>query len=656
MAQLQPDEEQRAICDWVTNTPTGSAGIEAVAGSGKTTTLLFVMQTILRTAPLNATALLSLERVRPDWPWVVVRPRRITPIGWTKLHLTLELPMGRRARGNKHHTPVWQDNYNGWVFKLDKRQYDDGYRKLAQFVNETNNEENHAEPIILYLAFNKRIVAEVETKQRDDEWRLFRGIRNDTFHRFGKSLLVQLNKNPFKKRKRKSEYHPSLADDHGKKMRIVQTLLENGAIPQAQVPSEVGRKRWIKLLVEATVLAQNFGLSHQDIAEMKNREDDHPFEEALAHLLQSEPDDETVLNCLEPILRACETDQEIDFEDMIWLPVVCNVDFPNFLWILVDEAQDLNPCQIKLLSKIKNQHPHTRFVVVGDRDQAIYAFRGADPRSFDNLSLALSVDNTFNLSGCRRCPITHVALARLCLNGRDMTTTRQDNGTIEFCPVDEISLRLICCNERNVEDRKANLVLCRKNLPIVKLAYKCISENRSVSIFGEHDIGVMLLELISLYKTQQSPFNDFIEARQQMLVGVAYKKKLFSRVVFLEEYFEAAKWLFEQSNQNLDRMEESIRKLFFEKPDENTIFFSSTHRAKGDQAATVWILNAELYLPYHWGKELILLSSEQKKQELNCLYVALTRCCGNALVICSNTLTSEYALEEWIESYKQSME
>jgi superfamily I DNA/RNA helicase len=44
--------------------------------------------------------------------------------------------------------------------------------------------------------------------------------------------------------------------------------------------------------------------------------------------------------------------------------------------ILIDEFQDTNPLQIALLKKVMT--PHNRVFAVGDDDQAIYAFRGAD--------------------------------------------------------------------------------------------------------------------------------------------------------------------------------------------------------------------------------------------------------------------------------------
>lgn len=53
-------------------------------------------------------------------------------------------------------------------------------------------------------------------------------------------------------------------------------------------------------------------------------------------------------------------------------------------YILVDEYQDTNPLQHKILVKIAGNPEHRRVFVVGDEDQAIYSFRGADYTIFLN--------------------------------------------------------------------------------------------------------------------------------------------------------------------------------------------------------------------------------------------------------------------------------
>lgn len=57
----------------------------------------------------------------------------------------------------------------------------------------------------------------------------------------------------------------------------------------------------------------------------------------------------------------------IDFTDMIWLPIALNLTLPKYDFILVDETQDLNACQLELVMKMCGEK--SRVVFVGDRCQ-----------------------------------------------------------------------------------------------------------------------------------------------------------------------------------------------------------------------------------------------------------------------------------------------
>ena len=92
--------------------------------------------------------------------------------------------------------------------------------------------------------------------------------------------------------------------------------------------------------------------------------------------------------------------QAVDFDDLIALPVELFENHPEILgkwqnrlrYLLVDEYQDTNAGQYKLLRLLAG--PRAAFTAVGDDDQAIYGWRGADvenlrglPRDYPNLKL-----------------------------------------------------------------------------------------------------------------------------------------------------------------------------------------------------------------------------------------------------------------------------
>ena len=74
----------------------------------------------------------------------------------------------------------------------------------------------------------------------------------------------------------------------------------------------------------------------------------------------------------------------VDFDDLLLLPTKIFEQFPEirqkyrqkFRFVLVDEYQDTNPIQMKLLEQLVGP-PHYNLMAVGDDDQSIYRFRGA---------------------------------------------------------------------------------------------------------------------------------------------------------------------------------------------------------------------------------------------------------------------------------------
>ena len=85
-----------------------------------------------------------------------------------------------------------------------------------------------------------------------------------------------------------------------------------------------------------------------------------------------------------------KTYNAVDFDDLIMLPVLLFRDHPEVLerwqnklrYLLVDEYQDTNSTQYELVKQLVGVSG--RLTVVGDDDQSIYAWRGAQP---ENLSL-----------------------------------------------------------------------------------------------------------------------------------------------------------------------------------------------------------------------------------------------------------------------------
>ncbi len=97
--------------------------------------------------------------------------------------------------------------------------------------------------------------------------------------------------------------------------------------------------------------------------------------------------DQTVAETYQLYQRRLHGSNAVDFDDLLMLTVEILERFPDaakkwrkaFRYVLVDEYQDTNHAQYRLLQLLAADHQN--ICAVGDPDQSIYAFRGADIRN-----------------------------------------------------------------------------------------------------------------------------------------------------------------------------------------------------------------------------------------------------------------------------------
>jgi DNA helicase-2/ATP-dependent DNA helicase PcrA len=97
--------------------------------------------------------------------------------------------------------------------------------------------------------------------------------------------------------------------------------------------------------------------------------------------------DQTVADTYDLYQRRLFASNAVDFDDLLMLTVDVLERFPEalerwqkaFRYVLVDEYQDTNHAQYRLLQLLAAKHRNV--CAVGDPDQSIYAFRGADIRN-----------------------------------------------------------------------------------------------------------------------------------------------------------------------------------------------------------------------------------------------------------------------------------
>jgi DNA helicase-2/ATP-dependent DNA helicase PcrA len=97
--------------------------------------------------------------------------------------------------------------------------------------------------------------------------------------------------------------------------------------------------------------------------------------------------DQTVADAYDLYQKRLHASNAVDFDDLLMLTVEVLERFPEartrwqkaFRYVLVDEYQDTNHAQYRLLQLLAGEHLNV--FVVGDPDQSVYGFRGADIRN-----------------------------------------------------------------------------------------------------------------------------------------------------------------------------------------------------------------------------------------------------------------------------------
>lgn len=292
----------------------------------------------------------------------------------------------------------------------------------------------------------------------------------------------------------------------------------------------------------------------------------------------------------------------IDFIDMIYLPVKKELYIPiDPYYLMIDECQDLNLCQHKLVDKLISQTVQ-KWVAVGDRNQAIYGFSGAVGSSFD---MFLQKDNVkeMPLDVCYRCATNIVKEANDVFDC--MEAFQEEEGI-----VDEVQV------PQEIKDN--SLVICRNTSPLIKLFFELISLGKPAYIKGEDILG-SIKNFLKPYSVM-SLTRAYLEMEDKLTELIRDEGEDSYPVYKYGENMDN----FRMTAVNLADNQGTVKGLLleiekiFEKKD-NAIELCTIHKSKGLEADVVYILNEEL-IPSKFA-----FSPQQMLQERNLKYVARTR-------------------------------
>lgn len=294
----------------------------------------------------------------------------------------------------------------------------------------------------------------------------------------------------------------------------------------------------------------------------------------------------------------------IDFNDQLYFPVVYNLPLATYDWVFVDEAQDISAIQRSLLVKALKRSG--RLVGVGDKNQAIYGFRGSDSESLNNIAKTFNCV-TLPLSISYRCPKAVVKQAQKFVN-HILPSDSAPEGVVQDL------------GYAKPEMFKPNdMVVCRNSAPTVQLAYSLISKKIPAKVMGR-EIGEGLITLIKKLKARSVlQLEEKLNAWADKEIKKILEKDPDGNVSKIEDRLECITCFIEFSGANtVEGIITAIQNMFGDATI-GSVILSTIHKSKGLEAKRVFILDA-WRMPSKYAKK-----EHQIEQENNLHYVAITR-------------------------------
>lgn len=325
--------------------------------------------------------------------------------------------------------------------------------------------------------------------------------------------------------------------------------------------------------------------------------------------------------------RSKEPRGSISFDDMVWLPNVLNLRMWKNDLLLGDETQDWNKAQEGIARR-----SGYRLVLVGDENQSIYGFAGADVQGMrrrrDELGKEPRGHVCLPLTVTRRCGKAIVEEARQYVPSFEAHPDNPEGEVNEAMyplqPAGFQKTRIVPDSETYlplVQD--GDMVLCRSNAPLVSQCFKQISLGRNAFILGRA-FGQGLVALVE--KLKATSLNDLVtklESWRDKEVGMENAKKFpsESRLQAIQDKYDCIMTFCMDAATPADVVYRI--NLVFSDTSKPGIRHSSIHRAKGLEAQNVFFLQPSVVYSRSPKTEW------EAQQERNLSYVGITRAIGS---------------------------
>lgn len=336
--------------------------------------------------------------------------------------------------------------------------------------------------------------------------------------------------------------------------------------------------------------------------------------------------EETAIGLARQILkRSIEiADRLIDFDDMLFLPVVMGYGFPKYKWVVLDEGQDIAITQREIVRRLLSEDGH--LICVADENQSVYAFRGADSDSVANIEKEFNCD-TLPLSICYRCAKSIVREAKTIVPDIEYADSA-DEGVVSHGIPKGAKLAKFFTPDKTI--------ICPYNAPMVALAFKLIRERVACRVLGK-EIGKGIVTILQKLqadnaKDAASKLDEYYMAEMARLGDKENQQAILQdKVETLHVFLDEA-----APNETIDAVITQIETLFADEAGRGMVTLMTGHRSKGLQFQKVVLLDSgRLYGTSRKGKP---IPPREIKQRMNLLFVMLTRAQSEMTFIASEEL------------------
>lgn len=483
---------------------------------------------------------------------------------------------------------------------------------------------------IVVLAFNSAIAAELKKKVPN-------GVTAMTSHSFGLQMIY------------KSGLRTKL--DKDAKVNKTMILIEDWfrTVRKEDYDIRSIKRAFPKLVDAVEMIVRQCKIGLIDIDRMTVEDRDAKVEELVGYysielepkyLTEHDPEDiypYLPAMCADILTMAADMTELHDFDDMVWWPHRKNLDVRKVDLLLVDERQDLNLAQQELVCKAGR-----RIVLVGDVNQAIYAFAGADAHACQRMAARLQSNVlgcvTLPLTRSRRCSKAVIREAQRYVSTIEAMPNAVE-GTVSYDDEETFAAKLL----------PDDMVVCRTNAPLARWAMNLLKQGKRVRIQGT-DIGEGLIYIIESMNAGTVP--DLIQSLDRHFT---YQLANLRSMKFCPEEVVAAtldKWhamqVFCEDARSVTQVIQTIEYLFGTRcsacgkkvkhdtckacgktRDTSGTLFASIHKSKGLEAPRVWFLQYDR-CPHPAAK-----ADWEIEQEFNLIYVAITRAMNDLVYVAS---------------------